>query len=171
MKGFGRREFQLMLLRRMADFQPGLVEQAIAELGATHAEYMVAHNRWQSMLHARRASRGLDLYRAALGPPESEQDRRVGDVTVRACRWRLAGLWPDLHWEAVVGERRVVLHGWLVRASGTPMVGQPWGCVVGDVLERFPEARQRDPDVPSQWLVELGDARLWFVHGLLQAIR
>ncbi len=171
MNGFARREFQLMLLRRMADFQPDLVEEAIERLGATHAEYMAAHNRWQSMLHARRAPRGLDLYRATLGPPESEEDRRVGDVTVTACQWRLAGLWPDLRWEAVVGVGRVVLHGWLVRATGTPALGEAWGCVVGDVLDRFPEARQRDPDVPTQWLVELGDSQWWFVHGLLQTIR
>lgn len=161
-----------MLLRRMADFQPALVEQAIGGLQATHAEYMRAHNRWQAMLHARRAPRGLDLYRAVLGPPESEEDRRVGDVTVTAYQWRLLpGLWPDLRWEAVVGVGRVVLHGWLVRAAGTPVLGEPWGCVVGDVLERFPHASQRDPDVPSQWLVELDGRRLWFVHGLLQSLR
>src|SRR5688572_464258 len=103
-----------MLLRRMADFQPDLVEQALDAVSASRGEYMAAHNRWQAMQHARRAPRGLDLYRAALGPTESEEDRQVGDVTVTACQWRLTGLWPDLRWEAVVGVGKVVLHGWLV---------------------------------------------------------
>src|SRR5262245_33809036 len=109
-----------MLLRRMADFQPGLVEAAREELGATHREYMAAHNRWQSMLHAKRAPRGLELYRAALGPPLGAEVRRVGAVTVTACSWPLAGLWPGLRWEVVVGAENVVLHGWLVRAGGAP---------------------------------------------------
>jgi hypothetical protein len=145
MKGFARREFQLMLLRRMADFQPHLVEAARFELDASHSEYMAAHNRWQSMLHARRAPRGLDLYRAVLGPPDSERAERVGDVTVTACQWRLPGLWPDLGWEVIVGVGNVVLHGWLVRAAASPVpvledpAGlAPWSCVVGDVVTRFP---------------------------------
>jgi hypothetical protein len=170
--GFARREFQLMLLRRMADFQPLLVEAAYTELGATHGEYMAAHNRWQSMLHAKRAPRGLELYRAALGPPDT-QARRVGDVTVTACSWPLGGLWPDLRWEVVVGVDNVVLHGWLVRAAGTSLPGSfaPWSCVVGDVLHHFPDAHQIDPDIPAQWTVHNGRSQFWFVHGLLQAVK
>lgn len=175
MKGFARREFQLMLLRRMADFQPHLVEAACFETQASHAEYMAAHNRWQSMLHSRRAPRGLDLYRAVLGPPDTEQARRVGDVTVTACQWKLPALWPDLRWEAIVGAGNVVLHGWLVRAPGIPLPAlekpadiAPWSCVVGDAVASFPEARQADPDIPHQWLVTVSHHQLWFVHGLFQ---
>lgn len=161
-----------MLLRRMADFQPDLVEAARSELGASHSEYMAAHNRWQSMLHAKRAPRGLALYRAALGPPDTQEPRQVGDVTVIACSWRLPGLWPTLRWEAIVGVGNVVLHGWLVRASGAaPDNLAPWSCVVGDVIARYPHAEQADPDIPTQWLVRLGSHQLWFVHGLLQATR
>jgi hypothetical protein len=177
-KGFARREFQLMLLRRMADFQPLLVEDAIAALGATRAQYMAAHNRWQFMLHSKRAPRGLELYLAALGPPDAEIARQVGDVTVTAFQWPLAGLWPELRWEAVVGVNDVVLHGWLARTSGSPVPAlpalarlAPWSCVVGDVLEHHPEASQRDPDIPTQWLVEQDGCQLWFVHGLLQAVQ
>jgi hypothetical protein len=171
-KGFARHEFQLMLLRRMADFQPLLVEAALTELGVTRAQYMAAHNRWQFMLHARRAPRGLDLYRAALGPPDTEV-RRVGDVTVTACSWPLTGLWPDLRWEVVVGVDNVVLHGWLVRAPETavPASFAPWSCVVNDVLHHFPQAQQIDPDIPTQWLVHSGQSQFWFVHGLLQAVK
>jgi hypothetical protein len=169
--GFARREFQLMLLRRMADFQPLRVESAIEALGATRAEYMKAHNRWQFMLHSRRAPRGLALYRAALGPPDTTEHRRVGDVTVTAHSWRLPGLWPDLRWEVVVGEADVVLHGWLVRVGGRPESLTPWHCVVNDVLLVHPGAIQIDPDIPTQWLVQNGRTGYWFVYGLLQSVR
>jgi hypothetical protein len=177
-KGFARREFQLMLLRRMADFQPDLVEAARTELGASHAEYMAAHNRWQTMLHSARAPRGLPLYRAVLGPPDVERTLPFGEVELTACSWRLPGLWPDLVWRAMVGLHDVVLDGALVRPDGAevpalpPPEGlAPWSCVVGDVVARFPAARQLDPDVPSQWLIELDGWQLWFVHGLLQTVR
>lgn len=160
-----------MLLRRMADFQPLLVESAIVALGATRAEYLKAHNRWQFMLHSRRAPRGLPLYRAALGPPDTTEDRRVGDVVVTAHSWRLPGLWPDLRWEVVVGVQEVVLHGWLVRASGVSNAFTPWNCVVNDVMLAHPDAQQIDPDIPSQWLVQSGQTQFWFVYGLLQLVR
>jgi len=176
-KGFARREFQLMLLRRMADFQPELVAQACAELEASHADYMRAHNRWQSMLRSARAPGGLRLYLATLGPPEREQEVRFGDATVTTCTWQLPGLWPRLRWQATVGVQDVVLHGWLVREDGAkvprlpePRRLAPWSCVVGDVLTQFPSATQRDPDVPSQWLVTHAGQQLWFVHGLLQKV-
>ena len=179
MYGFARREFQLMLLRRMADFQPELVARACAGLGATPARYRDAHNRWQSMLRAARAPRGLALYRAVLGPPDDRVEIEFGDVTVVACRWRLAGLWPDLRWQALVGEADVVLDAALVRPGEVPELPpvpelRPWSCVVGDVTARWPDAREIDPDVPTRWLVEVEQSgvtwRLWFVHGLLQIV-
>lgn len=160
-----------MLLRRMADFQPLRVEDAIASLRATRAEYMRAHNRWQFMLHSRRAPRGLALYRAALGPPDTTEPRHVGDVTVTAHSWRLPALWPDLRWEVVAGVEDIVLHGWLVRARGAPKSLSPWDCVVGDVLLAHPEAEQVDPDIPAQWLVQSGQTQFRFAHGLLQSVR
>ncbi|MEU8077725.1 hypothetical protein AB0B31_20005 [Catellatospora citrea] len=182
MKGFARREFQLMLLRRMFDFQPELVEAACAELSASHAEYMGAHNRWQTMLRSRSAPKGLLLYEAVLGPADERREVPYGDAVLTAHRWRLAGLWPELRWEALVGTEDFVLHGWLVRAadSAVPELGPveglaPWSCVVDDVLARFPGARQRDPEVPARWGVDVpvdggGVCRLMFVHGLLQQV-
>src|SRR5258705_6422307 len=102
MQRFARREFQLVLLRRMADFQPDLVTEAYRALGATHAEYMLAHNRWQTLRRSSRAPSGLPLYRAVLGPPDAQRIDEWGDVTTTACSWRLPGLWPDLRWEVVV---------------------------------------------------------------------
>ena len=51
----------------------------------------------------------------------------------------------------------------------------PWSCVVDDVLARFPKARQRDPETPARWGVDVPDdggavCRLMFVHGLLQRV-
>jgi hypothetical protein len=177
--GFARREFQLMLLRRMADYQPDLVAWAIAELGATPVQYRAAHNRWQSLLRARRAPGGLTLLRAVLGPPDDLSTIEVGDVTVTSCSWGLAGLWPDLRWRALVGEADVVLDAALVRPGEVPALPpvadlRPWSCVVGDALARLHGAREIDPDVPTRWLVEAEQDgvmwRLWFVHGLLQAV-
>jgi hypothetical protein len=174
-QGFARREFQLMLLRRMADFHPVLVADAYTALGATHKQYMAAHNRWQSLLRSARSPQGIDLYTAVLGPPDSERPTPFGDVTLNACRWRLAGLWPDLRYEAMVGVNGVVLHGWLVRAADSPTPDlpdvygiEPWSCVVGDVLARYPDGAQSDPQVPAQWQVHAAGRRLVFVHGLVQ---
>ncbi len=172
MRGFARREFQLMLLRRMADFQPELVELACADLGATRAEYRAACNRWQSMLRSPRAPQDFALYEAALGPADAERHETFGDVTLTALTWRLAGLWPDLRWELMVGYDGLVLNGWLVRAPEAPAPSlerlDPWSCVVGDVLTGIPGASQTNPEIPSRWLVHANGQRLVFVHGLLQ---
>ncbi|BCJ75627.1 hypothetical protein CS0771_51710 [Catellatospora sp. IY07-71] len=182
MQGFARREFQLMLLRRMFDFQPDLVEAACAELGVSHRVYMAAHNRWQTMLRSRTAPKGLALYGAVLGPADERYEVLFGDARMTAHRWRLPGLWPDLRFEALSGAGDFVLHGWLVRAAGSPVpelgpVGSlaPWSCVVDDVLARFPGAVQRDPEVPARWGVDVPDPaggvwRLMFVYGLLQQV-
>jgi hypothetical protein len=161
-----------MLLRRMADYQPERVAEAHQWLGATHREYMAAHNRWTTMLRSRRAPRGLTLLVAVLGPPDTQDTRAWGDVTITVCQWRLTDLWPDLRWEAIVGHAGVVLRETLVRAAGSPVPErlQPWACVVGDVLHHYPDARQIDPEVASRWLVEAHGERYWFVHGLLQKI-
>jgi hypothetical protein len=175
--GFARLEFELMLLRRMADLQPELVEAACTELGVSHARYMAAHNRWQSMQRSRRSPRGLDLYQAVLGPADARRSEPWGEFTLTAYGWHLPGLWPELQWEIMVGPNGVVLHGWLIRAAGFPSVDlpavtalAPWSCVVGDIQRCYPQARQSDPQIPAQWLVYLDNARLVFVHGLLQIV-
>ena len=145
-----------MLLRRMADFQPELVARAYGAIRATRADYLAAHNRWQSLLRSSSAPQGLSLYEAVLGPPEGEREEAVGDVTLTKLTWPLTGgLWPDLRWELMVGFGGLVLNGWLVRAPDArvpslPAVDrldrlEPWSCVVGDVLARYPAARQADP--------------------------
>jgi hypothetical protein len=178
MHGFARREFQLMLLRRMADFQPLLVEDAHTELGATRAQYLAAHHRWQSMLRSRSAPQGLELYEAVLGPPDGERKDPFGDITLTALSWRIGALWPDLRYELLLGDAGGVLNGWLVRPAESPVpeLGsdparlKPWSCVVSDAVITIPGARQSNPEIPSRWLVRAGDQRLIFVHGLLQSV-
>jgi hypothetical protein len=176
-RGFARREFELVLLRRMADFQPDLVAAAIQRAGATHAQYMAAHNRWQNLLHSRRAPAGLNLYWAVLGPPDDERERLWGDVVTTAHSWRLAGLWPDLRWQVLAGDGGAVLNGWLVRPPDQPVPElpavdrlAPWSCVVGDITAQVLDVRVHEPDAPHRWRLDLSGYRLVFVHGLLQLV-
>lgn len=181
MRGFARYEFQLMLLRRMADFQPELVAAACEQVGASRAVYLAAHNRWQNMLRSRRAPAGLALYRAVLGPPETERPWQWGDAAVTAHTWPLPGLWPSLRWEVLAGTGGAVVNAWLVRAPDSPAPPlpppdrlAPWSCVAGDVLAAHPEARYVEPDAPHRWLLDVPAGgrlyRMVFVHGLLQLV-
>ncbi|WP_324278619.1 hypothetical protein [Blastococcus brunescens] len=47
MRGLARREFCLVLLRRMADVRPDLVAAALPRLGASRAEAHAGHTRYQ----------------------------------------------------------------------------------------------------------------------------
>lgn len=181
MQGFARREFQLVLLRRMADYTPGLVADARDALGATLAEQREANRRWQKMNHSRSAPRGMTRLRAVLGPPEDIGAERVGDLTCEAARWPLS-LWPGLRFEALAGPGGAVWNEWLVRAPGgtpPPMDGlsglRPWSCVVGDVLTRLPGVRPREGDAPTRFLLRREEDGITydahFVYGLLQEVR
>lgn len=181
MYGFARREFQLVLLRRMADYTPELVEDARAALGATLADQREANRRWQKMNHSRTAPRGMTRLRAVLGPPEETGQERVGDLTCETARWPLS-LWPDLRFEALAGPGGAVWQDWLVRTPGQapPPIERmatlaPWSCVVGDVLARLPDARPREGDAPTRWVVRRTEDGVTydahFVYGLLQEVR
>ena len=102
MRGLARREFCLVLLRRMADVRPDLVADALPRLGADRAEAHAAHTRWQALQHAPRGPRGLALRTAVLGPPDERQDRWFGDLPVQVRHWPMP-LWPNLRWEVVSG--------------------------------------------------------------------
>ena len=108
MRGLARREFCLVLLRRMADLRPDLVAEALPRMGATRAEAHAAHTRWQALQHSPRAPRGLALRSAVLGPPEETEDRRFGDLDLEVRRWPLP-LWPHLYWEVLTGPGGSVL--------------------------------------------------------------
>ena len=181
----GPEGFQLVLLRRMADLRPDLVEDAVRRLGVHQLAVTEAHTRWQRMLHAPGFPAGAARHRIVLGAPESFALRRRGDVTTEVRRWPLP-LWPELRFETIALAGGPVLHEWLVRADPAtrPPIGavedlRPWSCVVGD-LEPLAPLTTLDDDVPSRWGVGFvvpdgsGGTRPWaarFVHGLLQDVR
>lgn len=187
--GFGITEFQLVLLRRMADFQPGLVEAAVRRLGATRASMREANRRWQAMVRAPRFPRGAARYAAVLGPAEASVPRRIGDLGCVARQWALP-LWPDLRFEILLGPAEIggpLLNEWLVRAPGSPVPVLrtpadlvPWSCVVGDVGAAFPSAVPREGSAPTRFRLDFeapdagGRLRRYeadFAWGLLQEVR
>ncbi|GGT91278.1 hypothetical protein [Actinomadura citrea] len=182
MKGFARREFQLVLLRRMADYQPGLVEDAIRSLGASRTEMREVNARWQRILRSRTFPRGRRRYETVLGPPAGVEERPIGDVACEVAWWPPLALWPGLRFEIMMGPDGTVMQEWLVRDDGVPVPPletvddlAPWSCVVGDLDARFGAVAHQDGEVPSRWHATLtgpdGTAFVaHFVWGLLQTV-
>jgi hypothetical protein len=175
MRGLARREFCLVLLRRMADVRPDLVARALPRLGADRAQARAAHRRWQALHHAPRAPRGLALRTAVLGPAEETRARRFGDLEVEVRRWPLP-LWPHLRWEVRSAPGGEVLNEHLVRAPGSPVPParagalRVWEHVLDDVVG-LPGAESVDPGVVTRWEVRLPRGiRARFVWGLLQEV-
>lgn len=175
MQGLARREFCLVLLRRMADLRPDLVAAALPRLDATRAEAQAAHTRWQALQHSRRAPRGLALRTAVLGPPAELEDRCFGDLGVQVRRWPLP-LWPHQWWEVLSGPGGTVLAEQLARAPGSPVPRAApdrllvWEHTLDDVIA-LPGVRSLDPGVVTRWEIELpGGVRTAFVWGLLQQV-
>ncbi|MFF0061683.1 hypothetical protein ACFYRC_09060 [Streptomyces sp. NPDC005279] len=178
---FGPRDFQLVLLRRMADHQPGLVEDARRELGASLAEMRESNRRWQAMVRARRTRGALARYRSVLGAPEQSVRRRIGDLECEALLWPVP-LWPDLRFEVLATDSGAVWNEWLVRAPGAPGPElrtvqdlRPWSCTVDEVAGAFPPARPMEGSAPTRWRLGLtlpgGESCVAeFTWGLLQRL-
>ncbi|MGW7224792.1 hypothetical protein [Streptomyces cyaneofuscatus] len=160
---FGPREFQLVLLRRMADHQPGLVEEARQELSASLADMREANRRWQAMVRAPRGRGSLRRYRSVLGEPEVTLKRRVGDLECEALLWPVP-LWSDLRFEVMAAPGGAVWNEWLVRAPGAagpeltsvPSL-RPWSCTVDEVARAFPPARPMEGSAPTRWALAVTD--------------
>lgn len=187
--GFAATEFQLVLLRRMADFHPELVEAALHRLGATRAGMREANKRWQAMVRSPRFPHGARRYAAVLGPPEAVGPRRIGDLDCTVQQWALP-LWPDLRFEILLGPgggASPPWNEWLVRAPGAspPRLRTledllPWSCVVADVGAAFPPAAPREGSAPTRWQLDftapdaagrLHSCTADFTWGLLQEVR
>ncbi|MXM62624.1 hypothetical protein GR925_03990 [Streptomyces sp. HUCO-GS316] len=154
---FTPRDFQLVLLRRMADHNPGLVEDARRELDASIADLREANKRWQAMVRSPRARAAASRYRSVLGRPESETPRKIGDLECEAWQWSLP-LWPDLRFEVLVAPHGTVWNEWLVRAPGAPAPElhtledlTPWSCTVDEAAHAFPPARPLEGTAPTRW--------------------
>lgn len=179
------REYQLVLLRRMADYQPELVERARGELGASVTEMREVNAHYQRMIRSRHFRGGFSALRGFLGDPVSEEPRPLGDLPCTATRWRLP-LWPDLLYEALTAPGGHVLSEMFVRDPSAPppqLQGlsdlRPWSCVIGDVERAFAQVRHREGSAPSRWATLLtvpGEdgvpvaATAGFVWGLLQVV-
>ncbi|GAA2433129.1 hypothetical protein GCM10010191_54040 [Actinomadura vinacea] len=184
MKGFARREFQLVLLRRMADFQPDLVMEAVRALDSSRTEMREVNARWQRMVRSRAFPSGRQRLGAVLGPPAEAEERRFGSVECLVERWPLT-LWPDLRYETLTAPDDMIVQEWLVRAADSPVPElptvddlAPWSCVVGDLDRRFGgdrPLRHQAGDAPSRWHVTFSTADdgryvAHFVWGLLQTV-
>ena len=132
-----------MLLRRMADFQPGLVTAALDEMGATRAQQRAAHHRWQQLLRSSRFDHGITGIRAALGPPESDAEHETAYGPVREQRWRLPYLWPDLRWSVLSGRAGTVLQSELVRVRAARARAPLQHVTAGAVVARGGGRRRR----------------------------
>src|ERR1700709_2051616 len=81
MDGLARREFCLILLRRMADVRPDLVADALPRLSADRAQAHAAHTRWQALQHSSPGPRGGARAAAAVAAPGvggAGRPRRLG---------------------------------------------------------------------------------------------
>ena len=179
-------EFQLVLLRRMADYQPRLVEDARGRLGFDVSEMRAVNATWQRMLRSRHSRGSLGQLHSVLGKPVDVLARKVGDVECRCEQWELP-LWPELRFEAFIGPGDMLLKEHLVRAPGVArpelrVLGDltPWSCVLGDVAVAFGRLRQLEGSAPTRdlALVEVDDGSgtkvtvaTEYVYGLLQSAR
>ncbi|MER7344283.1 hypothetical protein ABT390_02620 [Streptomyces aurantiacus] len=179
-------DFQLVLLRRMADHNPDLVEDARRELGVSIADMREANRRWQAMLHARKGRAAVSRYRSVLGKPEATAPRKIGDLECEALLWPVP-LWPGLRFEVLLGPNAAVWNEWLIRAPGAPGPAlrtladlTPWSCTVDEAARAFAPARPMEGTAPTRWRLafsapdgETGERRRCvaeFTWGLLQRV-
>ncbi|MFF4584132.1 hypothetical protein [Streptomyces sp. NPDC001388] len=154
---FSVSDFQLVMLRRMADQNPDLVDDARHGLGVSLVQMREANKRWQAMVHSPHARGSLSRYRSVLGEPESRTARRVGDLDCEAWLWPIP-LWPRLRFEVLLAPNGAVWNEWLVRAPGeqSPDLRSlddltPWSSTVDEVARAFAPARPLEGSAPTRW--------------------
>ncbi len=175
---FGPEGLQLVLLRRMADHRPVLVEDALRDLGTDHSAMREANRHWQATLRARGFPQGERRLLILLGAPVAREPRPWGDVMCHASSWPVP-LWPGLWFEALVGPGGRVWNEWLVRAPGAPAPPpprepagfEPWSVTVEEAARAFPGTRPREGDAPTRWRLAFPDGSVGhFTYGLLQEV-
>lgn len=150
-------DFQLVLLRRMADHNPGPVEDARHTLGVSIADMREANKRWQAMVRSPRSRAAASRYRSVLGTPETVLTRKIGDLECEAWLWPVP-LWPDLRFEVLLSPTGAVWNEWLIRAPDAPAPTlrtladlTPWSCTVDEAARAFPPARPLEGTAPTRW--------------------
>ncbi|GGZ51866.1 hypothetical protein [Streptomyces bluensis] len=150
-------DFQLVLLRRMADHNPDLVAEARRELGVSITDMREANKRWQAMLRSPRPRAATSRYRSILGEPESVALRKIGDLECEALRWPVP-LWPDLRFEVMLAPNGTVWNEWLVRAPAAAVPElrtlddlTPWSCTVDEAARAFAPARPLEGTAPTRF--------------------
>lgn len=182
---FTRLDFQLVLLRRMADHNPDLVEEARHELGASIAQMREANRRWQAMIRGPRSRSAASRYHSVLGQPQSVTPRKIGDLECEARLWPVP-LWPNLRFEILLAPNGAVWNEWLVRApgaTGPPLRTlddlRPWSCTVDEAAHAFAPARPLEGTAPTRWGLKFTapdssgvrrDCVAEFTWGLLQRV-
>ena len=170
----------------MADFHPDLAAAAVHALGCGPAAAREAHALWQRVLHSPAFRSDAQRYAAVLGPPEVEEDHRLGALPTVVRQWTLGAVWRDLVWQVVSLPDGSSVLAELVRAPGSlpprlpadPWQLEPWSCVVRDVVHAYEVRETGEGDATSRWYAE-GDGaadggRPWravFVWGLLQVVQ
>lgn len=173
-------DFQLVVLRRMADFQGDLVRDALRELDTTLTAMRESNRRWQAMVRSPRRRGALARYRSVLGPPLTTGRRRLGDFSAEALAWQLP-LWPELRFEVMTAPGGEVWHEGLVRAPGaaapplrTAADLVPWSATVAEVAAAFAPATPMEGSAPTRsrlaFTVEEAPLKAEFTYGLLQRL-
>jgi hypothetical protein len=142
-------EIELVLLRRMADLQAPLVDEALQGLGVGHTDLREANKRWNAAAFGRPGALRRARFRG-LGPPTVDRAPLARAGLARSC-WPLP-LWPE-YWLQVLTDRTdVVQHLSLTRADGEPRphlprpgVVTPWSCTLAECAAAFPDVVFNDP--------------------------
>jgi len=178
-------EVQLVLLRRMADLQGPLVEDALRRLGSSRAELREANRRWNAATFGRPGPARHSRFARALGAPALDHEPAPGHDTAYRSAWPLP-LWPGLWLQVLVDAADVVWHTGLVRAVGatTPVLrtaadARPWSCVLAECVAAFDDVTFHDVDLTGHEAITctaagpdgvLGRWLMRSVWGLLQRV-
>ncbi|WP_103503242.1 MULTISPECIES: hypothetical protein [unclassified Streptomyces] len=150
-------DFQLVVLRRMADFHPERVADALRELSTDRTRMRAANRRWQASLRSAARRGALTRYLNVLGTPAARDERRVGQLVCEAVAWRLP-LWDDLRFEVLTAPGGGIWHETLARAPGAeppPLRDTadllPWSCTLEEVARAFAPAVPLEGSAPTRW--------------------
>lgn len=182
---FTAQEVQLVLLRRMADLQAPLVEDALRSMGWSRSEMREANRRWNAVEFGRPGPLRHSRYARALGPAAVDHRPAPGPVPAWCSCWPLP-LWPGLWLQVLVDDADVVWQVGLVRAAGAPgprlatvADAAPWTCTLVECAAAFDQVTFHDVGLTGHEAITCtapdpdGARRQWLmraVWGLLQRV-